>query len=66
MVAPIIDPSPQWALVIGLKAFAAAIIGGLENPFGILIGGLLMGVTDSWCRIWCPAAQIGATPASSG
>ncbi|NTU80442.1 MAG: branched-chain amino acid ABC transporter permease [Chloroflexales bacterium] len=46
MVAPIIDPSPQMGLVIGLKAFAAAIIGGLTNPFGILIGGLLMGVTE--------------------
>jgi branched-chain amino acid transport system permease protein len=46
MVAPIIDPSPQMGLVIGLKAFAAAIIGGLTNPFGILVGGLLMGVTE--------------------
>jgi hypothetical protein len=24
----------------GIKAFAAAIIGGLDNPIGILIGGL--------------------------
>ena len=46
MVAPIIDPSPHMGVVIGLKAFAAAIIGGLENPFGILIGGLLMGIIE--------------------
>ena len=46
MVAPIIDPNPQMGVVIGLKAFAAAIIGGLENPFGILVGGLLMGIIE--------------------
>ncbi len=30
----------------GLKAFAVAIIGGLGNPFGILIAGLLLGVVE--------------------
>jgi branched-chain amino acid transport system permease protein len=57
MVAPIIDPSPQMGLVIGLKAFAAAIIGGLENPFGILIGGLLMGVTEQLVQNLVPGGS---------
>jgi branched-chain amino acid transport system permease protein len=46
MVAPIIDPNPTMGLAITVKAFSAAIIGGLDNPFGILVGGLLMGVTE--------------------
>jgi branched-chain amino acid transport system permease protein len=57
MVAPIVDPSPQMGLVIGLKAFAAAIIGGLENPFGILIGGLLMGVTEQLVQNLAPGGS---------
>lgn len=54
MVAPIIDPSPHMGIVIGLKAFAAAIIGGLENPFGILIGGLLMGIIEQLVQNMVP------------
>ena len=30
----------------GIKAFAAAIFGGLDNPIGILIGGLVFGVLE--------------------
>src|SRR6185369_13357534 len=30
----------------GIKAFAAAIFGGLENPIGILIGGLVIGLLE--------------------
>jgi branched-chain amino acid transport system permease protein len=30
----------------GLKAFAVAIIGGLGNPFGILVAGLLLGTIE--------------------
>ncbi len=32
--------------VPGIKAFAAAIFGGLENPIGILIGGLVIGLLE--------------------
>ena len=57
MVAPIIDPSPHMGLVIGLKAFAAAIVGGLENPAGILVGGLLMGVTEQLVQNLVPGGS---------
>ena len=30
----------------GIKAFPAAIIGGLDNPIGILIGSLVIGVLE--------------------
>ncbi len=57
MVAPIVDPSPTMGIVIGLKAFAAAIIGGLENPLGILIGGLLMAVTEQLVSNFVPGGS---------
>ncbi len=57
LVAPIVDPSPQMGTVIGLKAFAAAIIGGLDNPFGILVGGLLMAVTEQLVANFLPGGS---------
>lgn len=57
LVAPIVDPSPHMGTVIGLKAFAAAIIGGLDNPFGILVGGLLMAVTEQLVANFVPGGS---------
>ncbi|UFJ42199.1 branched-chain amino acid ABC transporter permease [Brevibacillus humidisoli] len=46
LVGPITNTAFFMGATLGLKAFAAAIIGGLENPVGILIGGLLLGVIE--------------------
>lgn len=46
MVGPLVQPGAFMGISLGLKAFAVAIIGGLENPYGILIGGLLLGVLE--------------------
>lgn len=46
MVGPITNTAFFMGATLGLKAFAAAIIGGLENPLGILLGGLLLGVIE--------------------
>lgn len=46
LVGPITQTSFTMGINLGLKAFAAAIVGGLENPAGILIGGLLIGVVE--------------------
>ena len=32
--------------MLGLKGFAAAIIGGLSNPFGAVLGGLILGIME--------------------
>jgi len=37
--------------VPGIKAFAAAIFGGLENPVGILVGGLVIGLLEQFFGI---------------
>jgi branched-chain amino acid transport system permease protein len=46
MVAPVTLAEPQMGTILGLKAFAIAIIGGLEAGRGIFICGLLYGVLE--------------------
>jgi branched-chain amino acid transport system permease protein len=46
LVAPIIFAHSEMGALLGLKAFAAGIIGGIENPVGILIVGLLLGIAE--------------------
>lgn len=46
MVAPVTLAEPQMGTVLGLKAFAIAIIAGLETPRGIFVTGLLYGVLE--------------------
>jgi branched-chain amino acid transport system permease protein len=46
LVGPVFGTKVDMGVTIGLKAFAAAIIGGLVNPLGILAGGLLIGVVE--------------------
>ena len=46
LIAPITFAWAYMGTVPGIKAFAAAIFGGLENPIGILIGGLLIGLLE--------------------
>jgi branched-chain amino acid transport system permease protein len=46
LVAPIIFAHAEMGALLGLKAFAAAIIGGIENPIGILVVGLGLGIAE--------------------
>jgi branched-chain amino acid transport system permease protein len=46
LVAPVLFAHSLMGVLPGLKAFAVAIIGGLGNPFGILLAGLLLGVVE--------------------
>jgi branched-chain amino acid transport system permease protein len=46
LVVPVLFAYALMGVLPGLKAFAVAIIGGLGNPFGILIAGLLLGVIE--------------------
>jgi branched-chain amino acid transport system permease protein len=47
LVGPLVHPGAFIGIFLGLKAFAVAIIGGLENPRGIFIGGLLLGILEN-------------------
>ncbi|MFN8632842.1 MAG: branched-chain amino acid ABC transporter permease [Chloroflexota bacterium] len=46
LVAPIIFAHSEMGALLGLKAFAAAIIGGIENPIGILVVGIGLGIAE--------------------
>ena len=47
LIAPITLTGPRLGAVLGLKAFAVAIIGGLNSGFGVIVGGLILGVTET-------------------
>lgn len=47
MVAPIVFLDPNMMLGVLLYSFAAAMLGGLNNPFGAVIGGVLFGVLEN-------------------
>jgi len=48
LVAPITFVYPTLAISLGLKAFGAAVIGGLGNYNGAFIGGILLGVIEAF------------------
>jgi branched-chain amino acid transport system permease protein len=39
-------------LAVGLKGFSGAMIGGLSNPRGCVIGGFALGVLESMINLW--------------
>ena len=47
LLAPLLNVSATMGTTIGLKAFAVAIIGGIESPRGILVAGLLYGLFEA-------------------
>jgi branched-chain amino acid transport system permease protein len=47
MVAPIVFLDPNLMLGILLYGFAAALLGGIDNPWGAVIGGLVVGVLEN-------------------
>lgn len=47
LIGPLIGVSSHMGFLIGLKAFAVAIVGGLEHPVGILIASLAYGVLEN-------------------
>lgn len=61
MVGPLVQPGAFMGLALGLKAFAAAIIGGIESPVGIYVGGLLLGVLESVFAIYNTSFQDAAS-----
>ncbi len=46
MITPMLSMQFDGGTMIGLKGFSAAILGGLGNPVGCVVGGLLLGVTE--------------------
>jgi branched-chain amino acid transport system permease protein len=47
MVAPIVYLDPNMMGGVLLYAFAAALVGGIDNPWGAVVGGFLVGVLEN-------------------
>ncbi len=47
IVAPLAMGQYNMGVMLGLKGFAAAILGGIGNPLGAVLGGTLLGVLES-------------------
>jgi branched-chain amino acid transport system permease protein len=47
LVSPLTTLHYEMGLLLTLKGFAAAILGGLTNPFGAVVGGVTLGLLES-------------------
>jgi len=47
LVAPLTLTGATMGAVLGLKAFAVAIIGGLTSGMGIVVGGIILGIAET-------------------
>jgi branched-chain amino acid transport system permease protein len=47
LLAPLLNVSPTMGTLIGLKAFAVAILGGLDSAGGILLAGFAYGLIEA-------------------
>jgi branched-chain amino acid transport system permease protein len=47
LITPVSMTSYSVGSFLGLKGFAGAVLGGLDNPLGAVLGGLLLGILES-------------------
>ena len=47
LIAPLFNVHSDMGTVFGLKAFAVAILGGITSSWGVMLAGLLFGVSES-------------------
>ncbi|MGH8764864.1 MAG: branched-chain amino acid ABC transporter permease [Burkholderiales bacterium] len=47
LIAPLFNVNADMGTVFGLKAFAVAILGGISSAWGVMLAGLLFGLTEA-------------------
>lgn len=47
LIAPLFTISSTMGTLFGIKAFAVAILGGITNPWGVVLAGLLYGLAEA-------------------
>lgn len=52
--------NPYIGATLTAKCFAISIIGGLESPLGVLVGGLLLGVVEAFASLWPGSTYVDA------
>jgi branched-chain amino acid transport system permease protein len=56
VISPITMTHYEMGAPLAIKGFAAAILGGLGNPMGAVVGGLMVGVLEAFAVSKLPAA----------
>ena len=62
LITPITLTSYDVGIMLGLKGFVAAVLGGLGNGLGAVIGGLLVGILESFGAGYLSSAYKDAIP----
>jgi branched-chain amino acid transport system permease protein len=52
LIAPLFNVAYDMGTLFGIKAFAVAILGGLTNPWGVVIAGLAYGLVEAFATTW--------------
>jgi branched-chain amino acid transport system permease protein len=63
LVAPIIYLEPNMMSGVLLYAFAAALVGGIDNPFGAVLGGFAVGVLENLIGAYVVGTELKLTVA---
>jgi len=63
MVAPVLFLDPNMMGGVLIYAFAGALLGGITNPVGAVVGGLIVGVTENLVGTYLIASQLKLTVA---
>ena len=58
MLAPILFLDPNMMLTVMLYGFAAAILGGLDNPWGAVAGGVLLGIVENLAGVYLVGSAL--------
>ena len=52
LIAPLYNVAYDMGTLFGIKAFAVAILGGLTNPWGVVMAGLAYGLVEACATTW--------------
>lgn len=58
MVAPILYLDPNMMIGVLIYALASALVGGIDNPFGAVIGGIMVGVVETLAGAYVVGTEL--------
>ena len=58
MAAPIVYLDPNMMGGVLLYAFAGAVLGGIDNPWGAVVGGFVVGVLENLVGAYLVGAEV--------
>jgi branched-chain amino acid transport system permease protein len=56
---PTVGLNATLIALVALRAFPAMVLGGLDSPLGALVGGLIIGLLESYALTFIPAENVG-------